>query len=253
MRTFCLIIMLTFMLVDPDAGYAGKFHIPSMPEFYATSNAYCVIQFDSTERDLKARKEHLFELLPVLFSYTDKWTTKFAVIGVDYVEFRSFSTTLLNPCSDSRSIAQAVREVHSITSTYTDKVVQGKGEISSVEVLKRLPSPVRRFMYYNPGTNIIDCLISLRVVPSQLASENSRVHDRIVGAWLKYRLPFADVTQINNEVFVLLARDCNDKQEIYDGLRYVLNKDGYNLKQDTRQTSTIVLSDYLAVQPTPVR
>jgi len=238
-------VSVGLLLVSLSAAHA-KLATARMPEFYANSSVYCAVHFSTKAQKSPASRGQLLRTISRLYQISNKWTS-FAVINVDYLDFRQFDLIAFASCTDQSKISALVRKAETL-GPYRDEVSTTAPGISTIKLLDQTPSAVKRFRLLNPQASLEDCIFGLKVRPAKNALVLS---DAILSLWIKYRLPFADVNVANDTIYVMLARECANKFALYNELRALLVGAGLNVDEYAQFVAEPDLSNYLYVQPFP--
>src|ERR1043166_1245443 len=84
---------------------------PTMPEFYVYEDKpVCLAQTPNADANVANRRAETFNLLTSLYTLTRGWSERFNIVGVDYIDFKSFTMVVFAPCTDTKIGRASCRE-----------------------------------------------------------------------------------------------------------------------------------------------
>jgi hypothetical protein len=197
---------------EPNSGF--------VPEFYFNPGYQgCVLRVDLLSDAQSERKRLLLSTLDAAFDHTEGWTRDFVVSGVDYLRFSYFHVIGFGACDNT---AAATRYLSSILpdGSYALKTLEGDQSLyTSTDVLDA-EDPLGIFVRLLGEDMIATCLVAM-TVPRTVAMMQTALNDsyRIRA---KYRPPLADLRLVNNVLYLLFSRDCDQKQSLSEAFLELL-------------------------------
>ena len=205
-----------------------------IPEWYSygPDQPSCKLRVDFSFTTQEERREKLLSGIDLAYADTEAWQQDFSIAGVDYVDFRYTHVITYRPCSESEELISRLSQVFG-TERGDWTVAEHANLLSTVKELDEL-GQVGVFVRYRSKTRIQPCLIRIRLTSLEAAIPAT---DGFLFLQQKYRPPFADITFINRNSYLLLSRQCERKRAIYDQLLFLL-------KRENRPTDVLGPADF---------
>ena len=155
----------------------------------------------------------------VAYMYTESrgWTRNVDVIGADYSSFGSLTVVYDSPCRPALTPYAALKTFFPAGSYHAEAVARSP-YVSSLEVGKSLTNGLDNFLQFLGQGRLKGCLVQLTAPDIANASESS---DKLYRVWKHYHLPFSDVAEIKEKIYVLFSRQCEKKDQMFENIRYV--------------------------------
>lgn len=219
-----------------------------MPEFYVyKSQPYCLAELRSNEPNAEVRKGDTFQLLTTLYRNSQAWSDRYNIVGVDYVGFSQMTLVIKGDCSDSDAVNRAIADVAEASAKYMVKMGGNAALVGDADSLADGASPSSRFLKLNPGAKIENCLLHF-TLPRTMEDVDQKI-PRAVGVTAdQFHFPIADLTYEGNDLFMLLARDCGERDVIAKNIAEALGMHGMTEQEIVRAKDTAV-GDYLKIRP----
>ena len=246
-RTLSIFALSGLLLDQPSAAFQMK---PTMPDAYVPANiSYCPIDVLPKGRSFSERRSSTLNLIELLYGRSHFWNDHYMVVTADYENYSSIGLIILGRCSSSDLVAPVLNLINSTRLSAALMVNSKKPFVSSAAVIQSIPSPIARFHKFNPGADVRRCIFSLTFDPINKRLPFPNAYDAAAKVWIKYRIPFADITQINGTTFFLLANTCEKKYRIYKELLFALGHDGIHVLDGGRFNADPDISEYIRAQP----
>jgi hypothetical protein len=251
---FALTLLVLLVPLTSHYGHASSSSKPLMPEVYISPRqSYCTIRIRVPGSTIAQRRATIIGLLANLYQKSHGWKERYVPIDVDFTDYMSLGLVIFATCKSLGSIEAAIADVNSVTPVLAYNIVSRSPYVASGDVLYQLPSPVDRFKSLNPRADIKSCMIVLDVRLPDKYTSLSQMNDEITRIQMKYRFPFAGVNSLNKRIFIVLARNCDRKMDLYTQLVYALSREGTDLSRYARVETAPNIADYLRAQPHVVR
>lgn len=259
-RTLALLVSLMISVEMPSA-IAMNLNEARIPEFVITKPAgeYCEFTISLSPAVMNVAKNRLFDLMEAANSYTNGWTTNFAIVGVNYFTNTSFSLISFTRCPASKN---ALKFVGQFVENWQKLRCGGRCELVAPRITPRpkldftipytefsFKSQIDEFLHYHQREALGPCTIEIELAPA-VAEKFS--HTDLFGGVMelqkKFRYPIMDISQIDRKLYILLSRQCPDKEAIYARMLWNLRRQGVSVDALRLVNFHPNISDYLFSQ-----
>jgi hypothetical protein len=219
-----------------------------MPEFYMyAGKEYCLAEISNSEPDAVKRRDTTFDLLTRLFIMSRNGTERFNVVGVDYIDFKTLTLVVYSPCKDDATVKAVIDETGAVNKVFTGKQGGDAFLVSEAKVVEDYPGAIQRFAHFNPDVSPEVCLLHY-TMPG--AGQNAgRIANAVVRIASEFHFPIADFTSNGDGLFFLLARNCDQKDKVAEGIGAALKRRGIDVNSLIVRDPDAHFAEYQSLQP----
>ncbi|HXC55052.1 MAG TPA: hypothetical protein VNU97_07140 [Rhizomicrobium sp.] len=256
-----LAVLILVMGVNIPPANAVSSVEQSVPEFVISkpSKEYCefVIQLSPSAADVA--ESRLFDFMESANAYTKGWRATFAVVDVNYDTNTTFSLISFTGCP---AATIALNFVTRFFDRWQKLHCSGKCELWLPHITSRakldftipyegykFKSQIDEFLHYRQKDALKSCTIEIDLMPAMAVDF---AHTDLFGAVMelqrKFRYPILDISQIDGKLYVLLSRQCLDKETLYARMIWNLKHRGFDVGTLRTVNFRPDVSDYLFSQ-----
>jgi hypothetical protein len=252
-----LAMMGTDVSSAAEAGSTGR----QIPEYVITKPArqYCELAITLPAAAPDAAENRLFDFMDAANAYTKGWRTGFAVVGVNYVTNTSLDVISFTDCAGSGAASAFV--VQFVEDWRKRHCVEGC-EVSKPHIAARprldfaIPyaeyafrSQIDEFLHYQQRESLSGCTLEIDLAPSTATNfPRTALFGAVMSLQRKFRYPVLDISQINRKLYILLSRQCPDKEALYESMLRNLVRQGVSVDALRSVNFHPNVSDYLYSQ-----
>lgn len=255
------LLVLAVMAIDTPQAIARRSADLQVPEFVITKPAveYCQFVIDLPPAAANVAQKRLFDFMEAASAYTNGWRRTFAIVGVNYVTHRTFSLISFASC---QAPATALDFVAQFVERWQNLHCAGGCRLSKPRIASRpnldfvIPyenytfrSQIDEFLHYHQQGALSGCTIEVDLAPAIIADfPHTQLFGAVMDLQKKFRYPIMDISQIDRKLYILLSRQCRDKEALYASMLRNLKLQGVGV--DALQSANFGpdVSDYLFSQ-----
>jgi hypothetical protein len=260
MRFLGLLVLAMMGTAMPPAmaTRSAELHVP---EFAITrpTGEYCEFVVKLSPSAAELEKNRLFDFMTAANAYTKGWRKTFAVVGVNYVTNTTFSLISFGGCSASATtlnfVGQFIEQWQKLHCAGGCGLSQSR--IAAAPKLDfAIPykgftykSQIDEFLHYYQRDAFVQCTMEVGLAPAIAAGfPHSALFGAVMDLQKKFRYPIMDISQIDRKLFILLSRQCADKEALYRRMMWNLKRQGVDVDALRSVVFHPDLSDYLFSQ-----
>jgi hypothetical protein len=252
------ILTMAINLLPAKAMSSGELQVP---EFVITKPAkeYCAFVINLSPASSRVAERRLFEFMEAANSYTKGWRVNFAVVGVNYVTNDKFGLLSFHDCQESETALDFVTQ---FIEGWQKRHCSGECQLTKPHIEPRanldfvipsgdygFKSQIDEFLHYRQRDDLSRCTLEIELAPV-IATDFA--HTELFGAVMelqrKFRYPILDISQIDRKLYILLSRQCMDKESLYTSMLRNLKRQGASVDGLNSVNFHPNVSDYLFSQ-----
>ena len=179
--------------------------------------------------DQTKRRTAVINFLDQAYLATGHWENLFVVVGVDYEDFRQFYAVSHGECSFEHTLMTLLDAQFGSPSHYTLKRVQESPFVGPLRAANAV-SIVETYVAYKSEAALSECMISIALKPVTTSDTKVRLgfdaYNDLERLKQKYRLPIFDIALINKRIYILLTRNCGERDRVYALMLDLLRREG---------------------------
>ena len=221
-----------------------------LPELYFTKDQiYCLAEATTSEGDALVRSGDMKALLTALYRSSKGWNERYTVVGVDYIDFKKLTFVIQGGCDNKAAVDTAKADLAAASKKFAFTVGGDKNLVGDAGVLEKTPSIMARFAAMNPNDKPEDCLVQWKL-PRNAEDVQGKIPRAVETSASIFRFPFADVAQSGNSLYLLMARNCADKDKMVDNMAVFMQQQGLTAKEVAPQKDDSGIDGYISVRGT---
>ena len=222
-------------------------HLPEM--YFTKDQTYCLAEATTSEPDALVRRTDMKGVLTSLYRASQGWRERYTVVGVDYVDFKKLTFIIQGACGDKKAVDTAKADLAAASKKFTLTIGGDKALVGDAELLNKTPSIMVRFAALNPDEKAEDCLLHWKL-PRNGEDVQGKIPSAIDSAANVYHFPLADRAMSGDNYYMLLARNCADKDKMADNFAVFLQQQGLTEREVVRVKDDSGIADYISVRGT---
>jgi hypothetical protein len=248
-RNSCIMKLNIFLLSTIAAVFvmrasAAEEKHAEIPDFFfqGTSSAqYCVARVDLLDGSFLNRRSRVIGYIRDAYTRSAGWQSDYSVGGIDYINYLYFHLAGSTSCKLLERKMDSVRDFFRICEGNKDNGCIGIGLRFSLDPNSQLTrkldgpvAPIALFESIRGRGDLQKCTIKITGdMPNDIHALLA-LRSKIDVVVLKYRMSILDIHEVNNNLYILLSKQCSSKEKLFNIMLELFDGEGFDWRRYLR-------------------